>query len=113
MQQKYQVATGNGNVSNSSVSATLIAGVAGKTLRVTFGTFSVTTAATGGGGRISLKDGSNIIMSWDGNAAASHTLNYGESTGYPLTQGNSLVLVVEGAVSNQATGYGAVIAYFM
>ncbi len=111
MIQKYQTLSGAGSATNASATVALIAGVAGKAIRLTGGSISVTTAAVGGGGKVSLKDGTNVIMSWDANAVSNIAFNLGETTGYPLTAGNSLNLVVESAVTTQATVFSAVVGF--
>lgn len=111
MIQKYQSLNGSGTANNGAATVALITGVAGKAIRVTGGSISVTTAAVGGTGKVSLKDGATVIMSWDANAVSNIAFNFGETTGYPVTAGNSLNLVTEGAVTTQATVFGAVVGF--
>lgn len=112
MIQKYQLLSGSGSATNASATTVLITGVSGKAIRLTAGTLSITLAAVGGGGKVSLKDGSTVIMSWDANSlTASIPFNFGENSGYPLTAGNTLNLVVESAVTTQATAFASVVGF--
>ena len=112
MLQKYPMVSGSTNVAQGSATSILIAApAAGKTTRLTTGVIAVTVAATGGSGRVSIKDGSTIIQSWDANAISNYQFNYGAEIGFPLTLNNALNLVVEGAVTNQATAYASAVGY--
>ncbi len=108
MQQKYKLLAGATSVSNASPSSQIIAAQgAGKVIRVGRGVISVVVAATGGGGKISLKDGTNVLMSWDADAIQTIGIVFHESTGLPGTANNALNLVAEGAGGNQATCFVA------
>jgi hypothetical protein len=111
MIQKYVMLNGSGSATNASATLALIAGQAGKVIRVTGGSIAVTTAAVGGSGKVSLKDGTTVIMSWDANSVANISFNFGETTGYPLTAGNTLNVVTEGAVTTQATIFAAMVGF--
>lgn len=109
MQQKYPLVAGAASVSNGAATIQLIAAPgAGKVNRYARGVISVVVAATGGGGKISLKDGTTVIMSWDADAIQSIGVVFHESTGYPGTANTALNLVAEGAASNQATCFAAI-----
>lgn len=111
-QQKYPIVSGSGNVNNGAATVAVIAGPgASKLNRLTAGVISVTVAATAGGGRITLKDGTTVIQSWDANAITNYQFNYGENIGYPLSANSALNLVAEGAAGNQATAYASVVGY--
>jgi pyruvate/2-oxoglutarate dehydrogenase complex dihydrolipoamide acyltransferase (E2) component len=111
-QQKYILVSGSANVNNGAATAAVIAAPgAAKLNRLTAGIISVTVAATGGSGRITLKDGTNVIQSWDANSITNYQFNYGENVGYPLSANNALNLVAEGAGANQATAYASCVGY--
>ncbi len=111
-QQKYPLVSGSANVAQGSATAALVTGpTAPKLTRLTAGVISVTVAAAAGGGRVTLKDGTTVIQSWDANAVVNYQFNYGENIGYPLSAGGTLNLVVEGAGGNQATAYASVVGY--
>lgn len=110
--QKYVLLNGSGSVTNASQTLAIIAApTAGQAIRLTAGVLAITVAATGGGGIVSLKDGSTVIQSWDANAISNFQFTYGEGIGYPLTAGNALNLVVSAAVTNQATVFCMVVGY--
>ena len=114
MHQRYEVLSGSGTVNNATPSIALIAApLAGETIRLTAFVVSVTTAATGGSGVVTLKDGSNVIQRWDANGTMASQIHLGDALGYPLTPGNALNLVVENAVANQATAYASAVGYLM
>jgi hypothetical protein len=109
MQQKYPLVAGSATVSNGAATSQVIAAQgAGKVIRLGRGVLSVVVAATGGGGRISLKDGTNVIMSWDADAIQNIGIVFHESTGYPGTANTAVNLVAEGAGGNQATCFIAI-----
>lgn len=112
--QKYVLLSGSGSVSNGTQTIAIIAApAANQAIRLTAGVLAVTVAATGGGGIVSLKDGTNVIQSWDVNAISNFQFTFGESIGYPLTVGNALNLTVSAAVTNQATVFCMVVGYRM
>ena len=94
---------GNGSASNGSATLSVIAAqTSPKTMRVTRGVVSVTTAATGGGGLVRICDGTTTLMQWDANAVKDYYFDFGDA-GYSLTAGNAFQLIVSGAGANQAT----------
>ncbi len=112
MQQKYPLVASAKSVSNASPSAVVFAAQgAGKVTRIARGVLSVVVAATGGGGLISLKNGSTVIMSWDADAITNIGIVFHESTGYPGTANTAVNLVAEGAGGNQATCFLAINAF--
>jgi hypothetical protein len=114
MQQRYNLLSGAGTAANGAATTALIAAQGAATnIRLISGVVSVTLAATGGGGVVSLKDGTTLIMRWDANAVGSFPFTFGEATGYPLSANSALNLVVESAVTNQATAYAALTAYLI
>lgn len=114
MDNKFRLASGTGTVNNGAATTTLIAAPgSGKKLRITWGSIGVTVAATGGGGVVSLKDGSNnIIISFPASSVDSHYIEFGND-GIPLPDNSALQLVVEGAITNQATAYAAIAGFII
>lgn len=112
MIQKYSTFSGAGSAANGAATTAIVAAPAtGKAYRLTAGTLSVVVAATGGSGKVSLKDGTTVIMSWDGNAVGNIMgFNFGE-IGYPVS--GAINLVVESAVTNQATAFAAVVGFIL
>lgn len=101
--QNYAQTFGTGTANNAGATTVIMAAQgAGKVLSITTGMISITTAATGGGGLVSIKDGTAILLSIDGNSVGNTSFNFGD-LGYPGTANTALNLVVEGAVTTQAT----------
>jgi hypothetical protein len=111
---KYRLTQGVGTVSNGAATITLIAAPgAGKKLRVTWGSIGVTVAATGGGGNVVLKDGSNsIIIAFPASSVDSHYVEFGDD-GIVLPENSALQLVAESAVTAQCTAYAAISAFII
>lgn len=102
---RYPTTSGAGSASNGGATTAILAAPGtGKRLYLRSGVVSVTVAATGGSGMVTLKDGSTVIQRWDANALGSYPFDYGE-IGYPLSLNSALNLVVESAVTNQATAF--------
>jgi hypothetical protein len=107
---QYRIKEGKATVSNGSATATVIAAQgAGKIIRPTWGILTVTTAATGGGGLVSLKSGSTTIISYPANAADTYYIEWGDD-GYPWDVNTGVTIVAESAVSNQATAFIAMMS---
>lgn len=114
MQQRYELVSGSATVTNATPTLALIAApAAGEVIRVTAFVITVTLAATGGSGIVSVKDGTTTLMSWDANALMNSQINLGEGIGFPLTAGNAFNLVAENAVGNQATVNGSAVGYLL
>lgn len=114
MQQKYELVSGSVTANNATPTVALIAAPgASEVIRVTAFVITVTLAATGGSGIVSLKDGTTTMMSWDANALMNSQINMGEAIGYPLSAGNALNLVAENAGGNQATVNGSAVGYLL
>jgi hypothetical protein len=112
MQQKYQIVSGTGTANNATPTVALIAAQgAGKVIRITAYIITVTTAATGGSGIVSFKDGTTTLMSWDANALMNSQVNLGEGIGYPISANSAFNLVAENAGGNQATVNGSCVGY--
>ena len=108
---KYRLARGKATVNNGAATAAIIAAPgAGKAICITWGTIAVTVAAAGGGGLVSLKDGTTVIISFQANTADTHYLELGDD-GYQLTANSALNLVVESAVTTQATVFAVICGY--
>lgn len=91
-------------VNNGAASTALRAAPgSGKVLRLCAGVVCITTAATGGGGVVSIKDGSTVIASFPAAAVGAFSFSYGEEAGYPMTANTAINIVAESAVTNQAT----------
>lgn len=110
MFQDARLTQGKGTVVEGAATVELIAAPgAGKVIRLIGGVITVTLVATGGGGVVSLKDGTTVIFSAEGDATGSIPFYFGEQ-GYPLTANTALNLVAESAVTNEATAFAAVTA---
>lgn len=107
---QYTIAYGNGQATNAAASKEVIAAPSSGALRVQRGVVNVTTAATGGGGVVSLKNGTTVFAQFDGNAVGNNVFDFGD-VGYPLTALTALNLVVESAATTQATAYATVVGY--
>ena len=108
--QKIQ---GTATVSDGAATAAILASQGGvKKIRLKFAIITVTTAAVGGTGLISLKDGSTVIISVDADAVGTHVLAFGDhpEMGYDLTAATALNVVAEGAGTTQATASAVAIA---
>lgn len=112
MQQRYKTTSGTGTANNAGATIVLLAAPASNEIvRVTAYVLTVTLAASGGSGIVSLKDGTTTLMSWDANALMNSQVNFGEALGFPLSAGNALNLVVESAGGNQATANASAVGY--
>ena len=110
MFQNATLTSGSGSVTDASSSAALLAAPgAGKLTRLMGGVICVTTAAVGGGGLVSIKNGTTVIFSAEGDAVGAIPFSFGEQ-GFPLTANAALNLVTESAVTTQATANAAVVA---
>jgi hypothetical protein len=99
----YTQVNGNGSATNASSTTSIIAAQgAGKVLRITRGTVSVTTVAVGGGGLVQICNGTTAIMQWDANAVKDYYFDFGD-IGFPLTANTAFQLIVTGAVTTQAS----------
>lgn len=104
-EQMYRRVNGKANVNNGAASATVIAAQGtGKVIRLTWGVVTITVAATGGGGLVSIKDGTTVIQSYPANTLDTYYIEYGDD-GFPLTANSALNIVVEGAATTQATAF--------
>jgi hypothetical protein len=113
MDQSYRFTSGKGSVTNASATTVILAAPgAGKKLAITWGTIPVTLAATGGGGLVSLKDGTTTIVSFPANTADTYYLELGDD-GYILSENSALNLVVESAGSNQASANAVICGYIV
>src|SRR3990167_2043083 len=105
----YQNVSGRGAVTEAAKTADAIAAVTGKVIFVQQVHVAITTAATGGGGIITLRDGTGGTVIWQAVATALATWNIELSTnpafGYPLTSGNALSVEVSGAVTDDANAF--------
>jgi hypothetical protein len=107
---QFRVKEGKANVANGSATATVIAAQgAGKVIRPTWGVLTVTVAATGGGGLISLKSGTTVIISYPANTADTYYVEFGDD-GYPWDANTAVTMVSEGAGSNQASAFIALMS---
>ena len=108
---KFRLVRAKGNVNNGAASTAIVAapGV-GKAIAITWGTIAITAAAVGGGGLVSLKDGSTVIISYPANTSDVYYLELGDD-GYQLTANSALNLVVEGALTTQATVFAIICGY--
>ena len=97
------LAQGSASVSEASQTAALIAAPgAGKSLRLIGGVVCVTLAATGGGGVVSIKDGTTVIFSANASAAGNVPFFFGEQ-GYLVTANTAINVVAESATTNEAS----------
>lgn len=105
MQANYPILEGKATVNNGAASASVIAAQgSGEKIRLTGATISITVAATGTGGLVSLKDGTTVIVSYPADAVGVHYFDAGED-GYSLSDNTALNVVAEGAATTQATAF--------
>lgn len=107
----FATATGSGGTTD--VDATVIAAQGANTvLRLTKAVISVTTAATGGGGAVTLENGvgGTRLVSVPGAAVGVHVIDFGDD-GYPLSANTLLNLTVDGATTTEANATCAALAY--
>lgn len=103
--ERYLHKQGTASVTTGAKTANLIASAGtSAVIRVIAATITVTTAATGGGGIVTLRDGTGGTVIFTGNAAAlgNFQIYFGED-GFALTAGNALSLEVSAAVTNDAS----------
>ena len=101
---------GSTAVSEADQSNELIAAPgAGKSLRLIGGVVCVTLAATGGGGLVSIKDGTTVIFSANASAVGATPFYFGEQ-GYLVTANAAINVVAEVATTNEASGNVAAVA---
>lgn len=110
---KFKLLRTKGTVNNGAASTALAAAPgAGKCNVITWGTIAITAAAAGGGGLVSLKDGSTVIISFPANTADTYYIELGDD-GYQLSANSALNLVVESAVTTQATVFAVICGYIV
>jgi hypothetical protein len=109
---KYPITSGYTTVNNGTqTNAVLAAPGANKLYRVTGGIVIVQVAAAGGGGIVSLQDGSTNVLRWDANSLASFLFAFTE-IGLAFGTNNAINIVVSGAAT-QATVYCALTGYIV
>ena len=112
MLNQYKEVAGKASVTNAGASAELMAAPgAGKKIRLVGGIVNVTVAATGGGGVVSIKDGSTVIASYPASAIGSYVISFGSENGYPMTANTAINVVAESAITNQASANVAAVGY--
>lgn len=100
---RYPLVQGRVSVDNGAASAVAIAAPgAGRITRICRGVLTVTVAATGGGGVVSLKDGTTVLNSFPAAALGVYAFEWGDQ-GFALTTNTALNLVSESGVTTQAT----------
>lgn len=102
MQNQYKQISGNASVADGSKTGVLLAGSAGKVVRIISVHISVTASFSGGAGIVTLRDGvgGTILVQLVATANAHYDMDFHDGLGFPLTAGNDLSLEVSGGTTD-------------
>ena len=112
-EQNYPLISAAASVTNGAPSVAAIAAPgAGRKNVIAWGVLTISLAATGGGGVVSLKDGSTVLCSFPAAAVNVFYVQLGDN-GYYMSANSALNLVAESAVTNQASAQLLITGYIV